>query len=425
MPLGADAPPPTRGPCHLPPGHPSCLQFTPVMMAAVKTYRWQCIECKCCNICGTSENDVSAGGTQGRGQSTTRPWGQTPPTGTDPHSNISLGTGTEPQWRQAPYHRDRPPTTATAPPHRERPPWEHPPGDGDRAPCGDSPTRTALPPMGTDPPTHGDAPLGTETAYHPWGHPLEWTGCPPMETPPEQWGLPQKWQKQPQNGTCSPPGQEERPQNDPSAPRMVPLSPEGPQSLGRGRGFLGGDREGPVVSWSPCSLHVVTCVPSGGSRPRRHPLALCSPPRTSCSSVMTVTAATTCTASPPPWPSPLKVSGPWDPPHVAPAVSPAPPKTGQNPWDGGGDGSRGLWALPESLGAPRSSPGSTLVRLLLPLPLSLFFCPFLFLFCLCFHFCFLFFLFLFLFLILFLFLPSLAPQGLCHGVRAPTFPQWW
>ena len=43
----------------LPTGHPSCLQFTPVMMAAVKTYRWQCIECKCCNMCGTSENDVS------------------------------------------------------------------------------------------------------------------------------------------------------------------------------------------------------------------------------------------------------------------------------------------------------------------------------------------------------------------------------
>lgn len=49
-----------RGLSHgfLPTGHPSCLQFTPVMMAAVKTYRWQCIECKCCNICGTSENDV-------------------------------------------------------------------------------------------------------------------------------------------------------------------------------------------------------------------------------------------------------------------------------------------------------------------------------------------------------------------------------
>lgn len=30
------------------------------MMAAVKTYRWQCIECKCCNLCGTSENDVRA-----------------------------------------------------------------------------------------------------------------------------------------------------------------------------------------------------------------------------------------------------------------------------------------------------------------------------------------------------------------------------
>lgn len=44
--------------CPSPAGHPSCLQFTPVMMAAVKTYRWQCIECKCCNICGTSENDV-------------------------------------------------------------------------------------------------------------------------------------------------------------------------------------------------------------------------------------------------------------------------------------------------------------------------------------------------------------------------------
>lgn len=43
----------------LPAGHPSCLQFTPIMMAAVKTYRWQCIECKCCNMCGTSENDVS------------------------------------------------------------------------------------------------------------------------------------------------------------------------------------------------------------------------------------------------------------------------------------------------------------------------------------------------------------------------------
>ncbi|KAI5098678.1 zinc finger protein neuro-d4 isoform X1 [Silurus meridionalis] len=39
-------------------GHPSCLQFTINMTAAVRTYRWQCIECKSCSLCGTSENDV-------------------------------------------------------------------------------------------------------------------------------------------------------------------------------------------------------------------------------------------------------------------------------------------------------------------------------------------------------------------------------
>ncbi|XP_073178411.1 zinc finger protein neuro-d4 isoform X5 [Lepidochelys kempii] len=38
-------------------GHPSCLQFTANMTAAVRTYRWQCIECKSCSLCGTSEND--------------------------------------------------------------------------------------------------------------------------------------------------------------------------------------------------------------------------------------------------------------------------------------------------------------------------------------------------------------------------------
>ncbi|XP_055497002.1 zinc finger protein DPF3-like isoform X2 [Leucoraja erinacea] len=38
-------------------GHPSCLQFTVNMTAAVKTYHWQCIECKSCSLCGTSEND--------------------------------------------------------------------------------------------------------------------------------------------------------------------------------------------------------------------------------------------------------------------------------------------------------------------------------------------------------------------------------
>ncbi|KAK4299880.1 hypothetical protein Pmani_027880 [Petrolisthes manimaculis] len=38
-------------------GHPTCLQFTPHMMISVRQYRWQCIECKCCTLCGTSEND--------------------------------------------------------------------------------------------------------------------------------------------------------------------------------------------------------------------------------------------------------------------------------------------------------------------------------------------------------------------------------
>ncbi|XP_041364849.1 zinc finger protein ubi-d4 B-like [Gigantopelta aegis] len=38
-------------------GHPSCLQFTPNIMMSVKKYPWQCIECKTCRFCGTSEND--------------------------------------------------------------------------------------------------------------------------------------------------------------------------------------------------------------------------------------------------------------------------------------------------------------------------------------------------------------------------------
>ncbi|KAG0709970.1 Zinc finger protein DPF3 [Chionoecetes opilio] len=38
-------------------GHPSCLQFTSNMMKSVVKYRWQCIECKTCTLCGTSEND--------------------------------------------------------------------------------------------------------------------------------------------------------------------------------------------------------------------------------------------------------------------------------------------------------------------------------------------------------------------------------
>ncbi|XP_061099881.1 zinc finger protein DPF3-like isoform X3 [Conger conger] len=38
-------------------GHPTCLQFSDSMMQAVRTYHWQCIECKSCSLCGTSEND--------------------------------------------------------------------------------------------------------------------------------------------------------------------------------------------------------------------------------------------------------------------------------------------------------------------------------------------------------------------------------
>ncbi|KAI5636180.1 PHD-finger domain-containing protein [Phthorimaea operculella] len=40
-------------------GHPTCLQFTANMIVSVRKYRWQCIECKCCSVCGTSDNDVS------------------------------------------------------------------------------------------------------------------------------------------------------------------------------------------------------------------------------------------------------------------------------------------------------------------------------------------------------------------------------
>ncbi|XP_073962811.1 LOW QUALITY PROTEIN: zinc finger protein ubi-d4-like [Choristoneura fumiferana] len=38
-------------------GHPTCLQFTKNMIVTVRKYRWQCIECKCCSVCGTSDND--------------------------------------------------------------------------------------------------------------------------------------------------------------------------------------------------------------------------------------------------------------------------------------------------------------------------------------------------------------------------------
>lgn len=38
-------------------GHPSCLNFSTNMLLSVKNYKWQCIECKSCGLCGTSDND--------------------------------------------------------------------------------------------------------------------------------------------------------------------------------------------------------------------------------------------------------------------------------------------------------------------------------------------------------------------------------
>lgn len=38
-------------------GHPTCLKFTTNMILSVKKYKWQCIECKSCGLCGKSDND--------------------------------------------------------------------------------------------------------------------------------------------------------------------------------------------------------------------------------------------------------------------------------------------------------------------------------------------------------------------------------
>ncbi|CAI5445528.1 unnamed protein product [Caenorhabditis angaria] len=38
-------------------GHPSCLSFNKNVTVIINRYGWQCIECKSCTICGTSEND--------------------------------------------------------------------------------------------------------------------------------------------------------------------------------------------------------------------------------------------------------------------------------------------------------------------------------------------------------------------------------
>jgi zinc finger protein ubi-d4 len=38
-------------------GHPTCLNFPPNIILSVKKYKWQCIECKSCGLCGTSDHD--------------------------------------------------------------------------------------------------------------------------------------------------------------------------------------------------------------------------------------------------------------------------------------------------------------------------------------------------------------------------------
>lgn len=37
--------------------HPTCLNFGFNIILSVKKYKWQCIECKSCGLCGTSDND--------------------------------------------------------------------------------------------------------------------------------------------------------------------------------------------------------------------------------------------------------------------------------------------------------------------------------------------------------------------------------
>ncbi|KAM6126689.1 PHD finger protein 10 isoform 1-T1 [Pterocles gutturalis] len=38
-------------------GHPSCLDMTPELVAMIKTYSWQCMECKTCIICGQPHHE--------------------------------------------------------------------------------------------------------------------------------------------------------------------------------------------------------------------------------------------------------------------------------------------------------------------------------------------------------------------------------
>lgn len=40
-------------------GHPSCLEMSAALVCAIKTYPWQCMECKTCTLCGDPTHEVS------------------------------------------------------------------------------------------------------------------------------------------------------------------------------------------------------------------------------------------------------------------------------------------------------------------------------------------------------------------------------
>jgi len=41
------------------PGHPSCLELTDEMVKVVRTYPWQCMECKTCVQCMDPYDEVN------------------------------------------------------------------------------------------------------------------------------------------------------------------------------------------------------------------------------------------------------------------------------------------------------------------------------------------------------------------------------
>ncbi|EDQ90910.1 uncharacterized protein MONBRDRAFT_15569 [Monosiga brevicollis MX1] len=38
-------------------GHPSCLRLPEEAVYKIRTYEWQCMDCKACGICGDSTDD--------------------------------------------------------------------------------------------------------------------------------------------------------------------------------------------------------------------------------------------------------------------------------------------------------------------------------------------------------------------------------